>query len=100
MVVSSFETSQNVLLEKAEKITGEKWTVENVSSKEWRAAGFKKLEENDHSGIFNLIQAVVLGDEGLADHRPFGLWNDKLGLEKEDFDESVKAGFSGKLYGL
>lgn len=100
MVVSSFETSQNVLLEKAEKITGDKWKVNNVSSKEWQAAGYKKLEANDHSGIYNLIQAVVLGEGDLADHRPFGLWNDKLGLEKEDFDESVKAGFSGKLYGL
>ena len=28
-----------------------------------------------------------------------GLWNDKLGLEKEDLEESVKAGLTGKLVG-
>ena len=99
-MVSSFETTQNDLLKKAEEITGEKWKVENVSSKDWRAAGFKKIEANDHSGIFNLIQALVVGEEGISDHRAFGLWNDKLGLEKEDFDEAIKAGLNGKLYGL
>lgn len=96
--VSSFETSQKELLEKAEKLTGEKFKVEHVTSKDLRAAGYKKIEAKDFSGILELIQASVSGEDSVADHRPFGLWNEKLGLEKEDLDEALKAGLSGKLY--
>lgn len=93
--ISSFETSQKEILEKAEKITGEKWKVENVSSKALREDGHKKIQAGDFSGIASLIQSAMASDEGLADHRPFGLWNEKLGLEKEDFEGTIKAWLSG-----
>jgi hypothetical protein len=47
-----------------------------------------------------LIKAAAFGKDGLGDSRPAGLWNDKLGLEKDDFEASVKAALvDGKLYG-
>jgi hypothetical protein len=97
--VSSFQTTQKELLEKAEKLTGEKFRVEHVTSKQLRENGYNKIKEGDFSGIMPLIQAAVAGEAGLGDHTPFGLWNEKLGLQKEDFDESIKAGLSGKDYG-
>ncbi|KAF2446912.1 NAD(P)-binding protein [Karstenula rhodostoma CBS 690.94] len=97
--VSSFETSQKELLEKAEKLTGEKYKVEHLESKQLREDGLNKVKAGDFSGFVPLLQAAVAGKAGLGDHRPFGLWNEKLGLEKEDFDESIKAGLSGKNYG-
>lgn len=93
--VSSFETSQKQLLELVEKTTGEKWKVENVSSKDLRADGLKKLQTGDLSGIVALLQSAIAGEAELVDHRPLGLWNEKLGLVKEDFEESFKIAFSG-----
>lgn len=96
--VSSFVTSQKEILAAAEKITGEKWTVENVVGKEKLNNGLEKLGKHDYSGVVDLLQATVFGDFGLADFSD-KLWNEKLGLEKEDFEGSVKTGLSGKLIG-
>lgn len=96
--VSSFEVSQKDILEKVEKLTGEKYQVEHAESKQLRLDGLDKVNKGDFSGFVPLIQAAIAGKAGLGDHRPFGLWNEKLGLQKEDFDESIKAGLSGKDY--
>lgn len=97
--ISSFETTQKELLATAEKITGKKWTVNHVNSKDLLKSGGEKLAKQDFSGVVDLIQGAAYGEDALGDHRPAGLWNDKLGLQKEDFEESVKAGLSGKYYG-
>ncbi|KAH7116781.1 isoflavone reductase family protein-like protein CipA [Dendryphion nanum] len=95
--VSSFQVSQASLLPIVEKVTGEKFTVKHVTSKELLESGNEKLKKQDFSGINDLIRAGAFGAEGLGDSKPSGLWNDKLGLKKEDLEESVKAGLSGKL---
>lgn len=96
--ISGFRTSQNEILAAAEKITGEKWTVSKVSAKDHIAAGNEKLQRGDLSGFAPLIQAVTFGDdEQLGDLKKSGLWNEKLGLVQESFEDSVKAGLSGKL---
>ncbi|KAF1962982.1 isoflavone reductase family protein [Byssothecium circinans] len=97
--VSSFETTQGEILAAVEKITGEKWTVKNAGSKDLLKEGGEKLQKGDFSGVGQLIQAVAFGEGNLGDSRPAGLWNEKLGLEKESFEDSIKAGISGKLYG-
>jgi hypothetical protein len=96
--VSSFVTSQKEILAAAEKITGEKWKVENVVGQEKLNNGLEKLGKHDYSGVVDLLQATVFGNFGVADFSS-KLWNEKLGLEKEDFEESVKTGLSGKLVG-
>ena len=95
--VSGFQTSQNEILATAEKITGDKWTVNKVSAKDHIAKGNELLQKGDFSGIGPLIQAITFGDEQLGDLKPSGLWNDKLDLKQESFEDSIKAGFSGKL---
>ncbi|KAJ4297768.1 hypothetical protein N0V90_005663 [Kalmusia sp. IMI 367209] len=98
--LSSFETSQKELLEAAEKFTGEKWTVEDVTSESLQEAGNNKLKAGDPSGIIDLIKAAISSKEALGNHSKLAKeWNEKLGLQKEDFEESVKAGLSGKNYG-
>lgn len=95
--VSGFQTSQNEILAAAEKITGEKWTVNKISAKDQIARGNELLQKGDFSGVGPLIQAVTFGDEQLGDLKPSGLWNEKLGLKQDSLEDSIKAGFSGKL---
>ena len=95
--VSGFQTSQNEILAATEKITGEKWAVTKISAKDHIAKGKELLQKGDFSGLGQLIQAVTFGDEQLGDLKPSGLWNDKLGLKQDSFEDTIKAGFSGKL---
>lgn len=95
--VSEFQTSQNELLKHAEKVTGVKFTVKKTTSKEHIALGNKLLSEGNHAGVGPLIQALTFGDEGLGDLSKNNLWNEKLGLETESIEDSIKAGFAGKL---
>lgn len=95
--ISGFQTTQNELLAAAEKITGEKWTVDKVSSNDLKAKGNELLQKGDFSGLGPLIQAATFGEEQLGDLKPAGLWNEKLGLTQDDLEDSLKAAFSGKL---
>lgn len=95
--VSGFQTSQNEILAAAEKITGEKWTVSKTSAKDLITKGNELLQKGDFSGLGPLIQAITFGDEQLGDLKPSGLWNEKLGLTQDSFEDSIKAGFAGKL---
>ena len=97
--VSSFETNQKQLLETVEKVSGEKWAVKHITSKELIESGNEKLKKQDFSGVVDLIRAAAFGQDNLGDSTPAGLWNDKLGLRKEDYEASVKAALSGKLVG-
>ncbi|KAH7392617.1 hypothetical protein BKA66DRAFT_457889 [Pyrenochaeta sp. MPI-SDFR-AT-0127] len=95
--VSSFVTTQLEILAAAEKITGEKWTVTDVSTKDHIKEGQEKLQKGDFSGILNLLQGVTFSvEEDLGDLTPQGLWNEKLGLPKDNFEDSIKAAFAGK----
>ncbi|KAF2464840.1 NAD(P)-binding protein [Lindgomyces ingoldianus] len=97
--VSSFTTTQSDILAAVEKLSGEKWTVKHVTSKELIEIGNEKLKNKDFSGIGDLIKAVAWGKEGLGDSRPAGLWDERLGLEKEGFEESIEKALGGKLVG-
>ena len=56
------------------------------------------MKKGDFSGLGPLIQAITFGDdEQLGDLKPAGLWNDKLGLKQDSLEDSIKAGFAGKL---
>lgn len=92
MYVSGVQTSQKELLAVAEKVTGEKWTVTNKSGKELIEEGKAKLAKGDYSSIPQLIQgATFAADEQLGDLSPAGLWNEKLGLESDDVEKTVRA---------
>jgi uncharacterized protein YbjT (DUF2867 family) len=95
--ISGFQTSQKQILEAAEKITGEKWTVNNVTVKELVEDGHAKIQKGDYSGILNLIQASTFeAKDQLGNFEFEGLWNEKLGLPKGDLEKSIRAAFEGK----
>ncbi|KAM5341933.1 hypothetical protein ACJ41O_014964 [Fusarium nematophilum] len=90
--VESFTTTQLEILAVLEKASGEKFQVVNVKSEYIRAEGAKQIGEgNIIEGGGKLITAVVLGKESLEDHSHVdgGIWNDRLGLPKENLEEEV-----------
>ncbi|PSN58914.1 NAD(P)-binding protein [Corynespora cassiicola Philippines] len=97
--VASFNLSQKEILTATEKMAGLKWTIMNVTSKDLQESGNSKLERQDFSGIIDLIQAVAFNEAGYGDHRKIGLWNRKLGLPEEDFEDVLRISLAGKLVG-
>jgi hypothetical protein len=95
--IGGFQTSQNEILEVAEKITGEKWKVTHVATKDHIDEGNAKMQKGDYSGIYDLIRAATFEPQAqLGDLAPEGLWNEKLGLPKDDLEKAVRAAFEGK----
>lgn len=96
--VSSFQTSQREILSAIENITGEKWSVNTVKTEDHIEGGRTKIQQGDFSGVISLIQGATFGEEKqLGDYSSAGLWNEKLGLEPESFEDSIRAGLAGKL---
>jgi hypothetical protein len=91
--VASHTFTHNEILAAFERLTGEKWTVTHVDSKTSIAESKEKLAKHDHSAVGPLIQAAAFSDDGYGDFRtvPGGLWNEKLGLPKENLDADLKA---------
>ena len=88
--VSEVQTSQKEILATVEKVTGAKWTVKDVDTKDLIAEGRGKIQKGDFSGIVNLIVGATCGKEGLGDFSSQGLWNEKLGVPSESLEEVVK----------
>ena len=88
--VSSFNVSQKDILDVVEKVDGHKWTVKHITSEEVIAEGERKLAAGDFTGIMGLTRGGAFGKQALGDSRPYGLWDDKLGLPKEDIEQAVK----------
>ncbi|PVH93988.1 NAD(P)-binding protein [Periconia macrospinosa] len=95
--ISDFQTSQRAILDAAEKITGQKWTVKNEETgKELRERGGAILETGDLSGAWDMIRGCSFGAGDLGNFEAEGLWNDKLGLPKENFEETIKTVLTGQ----
>ncbi|KAJ6274285.1 nad-binding protein [Bipolaris maydis] len=93
--ISGFQTSQKEILAVAEKVTGTKWTLEKISTKDHIAQAREKLQKGEFSAIADLLQGLAFSkDEQLGDFSSLGLWNDKLGVPKESLEETVKAALS------
>ncbi|KAF5496668.1 hypothetical protein CGCF413_v009164 [Colletotrichum fructicola] len=92
--VESFTTTQLEILNALQEATGQDWKVKEETSENVRLDGFKKLGEGDIvGGGASVIMALVLGSEALEDHTSVkgGIWNERLGLEKESVEDTVMA---------
>jgi hypothetical protein len=91
--ISSHTVTHNELLEAFERLTGEKWAVTHIDSKKSIAEAHEKLAKHDYSAIAPLIQGAAFSDDAYGDFRkvPGGLWNERLGLTKENLDADLKA---------
>jgi len=72
--------------------------VEDVEGQKLLDESKEKLSKGDFSAIPGLLRAINFGNFGVATFDD-KLWNEKLGLPKEDFEESIKTVLSGKLVG-
>lgn len=92
--ISSFHISQQDILDVVEKVDGQKWIVKHITSEELIAQGKRRLAKGDNMGATDLVGGGALGKQALGDSRPWGLWDEKLGLEKEDLEQSVQDVFN------
>lgn len=95
--IAGFQTTQKELLAIAEKITGEKWTVKDVPAQELIESGNAKIQQGDYSGILSLLISATFGKDEVGYFEPAKVWNEKLGLPKDDLESAIRAGFAGKL---
>ncbi|OAL42980.1 NAD(P)-binding protein [Pyrenochaeta sp. DS3sAY3a] len=90
LYVSSVRTSQREILDTIEKVTGDKWTVENVNTNAKVKELKERLNQGDYSVVLDLIAAAIialpLGDLTTKS----SLDNKLLGLEQVDLNTVVK----------
>ena len=96
LYVQSFCVTQNELVRACERVSGEKWTVEDVKSedfiKEMKARTDK--DTGDHDAYENLVGVVGTIDADWTGKETFS--NGLLGLKDEDLEEAVKKVLEGK----
>lgn len=92
--ISGFQTTQKEILAIAEKITDSKWTVKDVSSKQLAEDGKAKVQQGDFSGIFSLLISATFGADEVGYTDSGKLWNDKLGLPKDDLETTIRGVFA------
>jgi hypothetical protein len=88
--ISSFHICQKDILEALEKTCGKKWTVKHITSEELITQGKQRLAEGDEMGAIDLVGGGALGKEALGDSRPWGLWNEKLGIQRQDLEQAIE----------
>ncbi|KAJ5981753.1 hypothetical protein N7522_013381 [Penicillium canescens] len=88
--VSSFNVSKKDILNVVEKVDGQKWTVRHVTSEDVIYNGKRRLAAGDFAGIMNLTRGGAFGKRVLGDESSHGFWNDKLGLPKEDMEQTIR----------
>lgn len=97
--VASHTVSQSQILAGFEKISGEKWAVEKIDSRPVHERALASLKAGDYGfgTIGPLILTFTFGANlgGLSDISG-KLWNEKLGLPKEDLEQDLKDILAGK----
>ncbi|KAL6922655.1 hypothetical protein FSST1_006681 [Fusarium sambucinum] len=88
--ISSFVISQQNILDAVEKVDGHKWNVEHITSDWIIERGQKRLGEGDFAGIKDLTNGAAFGYRAMGNVSRNGLWNERLGLPKEDLEQAVK----------
>ncbi|KAF4627566.1 hypothetical protein G7Y89_g10587 [Cudoniella acicularis] len=96
--VNSFTLTQNKILGTLERLTGAKFEVESAETEELAKFGLEKLRASKggeegvayKDGDFEVITAAIYGHGGFNNFsRTRGLWNERLGLPVEDFEETM-----------
>jgi NAD(P)-dependent dehydrogenase (short-subunit alcohol dehydrogenase family) len=102
--VNSFTVTQNRVLAALEKVSGEEFKVERAGVAELSKRSLERLKSPDSSVVkagdlydrafpiahFGAIVAAIYGHGGFDNYsKTRGLWNEKLGLPKEDLDATL-----------
>lgn len=89
--VNSFTVSQNEVLGVLEKVVGEKFEIEEAKVGELVSVGWEGLKLEGGWYGHEWITAALYGNGGVNNFsKTKGLWNERLGLPKEDLEASLK----------
>ncbi|KAI9879479.1 MAG: hypothetical protein M1830_008438 [Pleopsidium flavum] len=90
--VNSFTLTQDEVLAALEKASGRKWDVTRSTIKDLAASGHEKLRKGDiANGAVETITAAIYGNGDVNDFGDItALYNEMLGLPKEDLDMVIK----------
>lgn len=89
--VNSWTLTQKQILEGLERLTGDKFEVSVESAEAFGKKGLDMLAKGDGMGSSNAIVAAIYGHGGLNNYsKTRELWNERLGLPAEDFEEVLK----------
>ncbi|KAH7411351.1 hypothetical protein BKA64DRAFT_731853 [Cadophora sp. MPI-SDFR-AT-0126] len=93
LLVTSFKTSQNEILENAERATGQKFEVKKVDGEAWKMEGVEMLQKGDFRGIGRLWGWFLCkdGNGHGAPGKDIIVGNELLGLPQEDIEMVIKA---------
>ena len=89
--VNSFTISQSEVLATLEKVTGSKFEVTDGTREGLKKSGLGKMEAGDMSGVVEAISAQIFNLDGYNNYsQTKDLWNEKLGLPKEDLEVTLR----------
>ncbi|GIZ44930.1 hypothetical protein CKM354_000811400 [Cercospora kikuchii] len=86
--VQSFCISQKEVLAAFERVTGEKWGINRLDSKEYKNERVKKRDEGSKEAIEDLVWLLGAIDANWEGRKDFAM--EELGLENEDLDVVVR----------
>ncbi|CAI6095274.1 hypothetical protein V2G26_010865 [Clonostachys chloroleuca] len=102
--VASYTVTQNEILAVVEKLTGQKWQIENVTSKEVMPKALEDVKKGLNWGLGHQVQAILFDygpdGEAIGDFRPLGIWNEKLDLPKTTLEDDLRGPLSGEWKGI
>jgi hypothetical protein len=102
--VASYTVTQNEILAVVEKLTGQKWQIENVTSKEVMPEALADVKNGLNWGLGRQVQAILFdygpNGEAIGDFRPLGIWNEKLDLPKTTLEDDLRGPLSGEWRGI
>jgi hypothetical protein len=94
IAIETATVTQSDILAAAEEASGSKWIVKNVDSLVERKSSLEAVANGHHEAFYGVLQSYIFGgqEENHSDNRNLdvGIWNDKLGLPKEDYKDAIK----------
>lgn len=91
-VITSFKTTQNQIVEVAERATGQKFEIKKVDAEAWKKEGLEMLQKGDFRA-FGRFWGWLLWKDGESlwpGESKFVVGNELLGLPQEDMEEVIK----------
>lgn len=90
--LSDFVTNSREIIESLEKQTGEKWSIEEKQSGPELKAQREKFDAGEFAATFPLLSLSFVADVDVGYDFPkeYEVWNEKLGLPKQEMDVVVK----------
>jgi hypothetical protein len=89
MYVPLFNITQNDVLRACEKVDGREWSVVHEHSADILALGRDMVQGGDYNGTMHLARYIITKKAEMGRSPQEELWNEKLGLERDDLEEVV-----------